>query len=130
MLPWRLQNHYPVNRNMVEWKSIGFLGFSQGGLVAACTAARDNRVDLYRINPVSEIQKNYQGPLMVLCGMQDPILWPQPLMSEPYMLYHEGPEKLVMLDADHAFNWWDGPEPQKLHDAIYWSAAWFLYTLQ
>jgi pimeloyl-ACP methyl ester carboxylesterase len=177
-------------RHLVEWKSIGLLGFSQGGLVAACAAARDNRVesvllwspvthapivyegllskqgirqglalpeagsvtlpiyindeyinldvplgkgfflDLYRIDPMAEVQKNYTGPLMVICGQQDPVVWPQPQMSELFLSHHEGFEKLVMLDADHAFNWWDGPEPQRFHDAIYWSAAWFLYTLR
>jgi len=180
----RINLRWLVNRNL-----IGILGFSQGGLVGACAAARDGNVaslllwspvahapiayeglltkqgikqglalpeggsdtfpiyvddqyidwdvtlgrdfflDLYRLDPVAEIQKNYQGPLMVLCGAQDPILWPQPHMSDIYLRHHEGFEKLVTIDADHCFNWWDGAEPEKLHDAIYWSAAWFLYTL-
>jgi pimeloyl-ACP methyl ester carboxylesterase len=176
-------------RWLVDWRNIGILGLSQGGLVAASTAARDNRVDsvvlwspvshppivyeglltkaglkqglalaeggssifpiyvndeyvnwdvplgkgffedLYRVDPVAEVYKNYSGPLMAVCGSQDPIIWPQPLMSNLYLTHHEGFEKLVVINADHAFNWWEGPEPEKLHDAIYWSAAWFLYTL-
>lgn len=176
-------------RWLVDWKNVGILGFSQGGLVAASTAARDNRVDsvvlwsplssppivyegllgkeglrqglalpeggsatfpiyvndqyvnwdvplgkgffddLYRVDPVAEVHKNYTGPLLVVCGSQDPLIWPQPWMSNLYLLHHEGFEKLVVLDGDHAFNWWEEPEPVKLHDAIYWSAAWFLYTL-
>jgi hypothetical protein len=67
--------------------------------------------------------------LFTICGEQDPIIWPQPHQSEIYLTYHKGFEKLVMLEADHAFNWWDGPEPPRFHDAIYWSAAWFLHTL-
>ncbi len=176
-------------RDLVDWKSIGVLGFSQGGLVGACTASRDERVEslllwspvshapivyeglfskaglkqglalpaggtitlpiyvndayvnwdvplgkgffeeLFRIDPVAEVSRHYTGPLMALCGATDPLIWPQPYMSELYLTYHEGFEKMVMLDADHAFNYWDGPEPEKFHDACYWSAAWFLYTL-
>lgn len=176
-------------RREVFWRSIGILGFSQGGLVAASTASRDDRVDsvvlwspvshapivyeglltkegirqglalpegdtvtlpiyvdgqyvnwdvplgkkffqdIYHIDPVAEINKNYRGPLMTICGRLDPIIWPQPHMSELYLRHHEGFEKMVILDGDHAFNWWDGPNPEKFHDAIYWSAAWFLYTL-
>lgn len=178
-----------VLRDWVDWKSIGVLGFSQGGLVGAATAARDERIeslllwspvshapivyeglftkaglrqglalptggtitlpiyvndayvnwdvpmgkaffeDIFRIDPVAEIAAHYNGPLMALCGAVDPIIWPQPYMSELYLTHHEGFEKLVMLDADHAFNYWDGPAAEKFNDACYWSAAWFLYTL-
>jgi uncharacterized protein len=177
-------------REKVDWKNIGLLGFSQGGLVAACTSARDDRVDsvllwspvshppmvyenllskegvkmglalpegdsatfpiyvnevyvdwdvplgkgffdgLFQVAPLTELSKSYFGPMMALCGQNDPIIWPQPHQSEIYLRYHDGFEKLVMLDADHAFNWWDGSEPEKFHDACYWSAAWFLHTLE
>jgi hypothetical protein len=176
-------------RDQVDTKNIGLLGFSQGGLVAACTAARDSRVDsvmlwspvshppmvyenlltkekmkeglslpqggwalfsiyvndtyaywdvplgkaffdqIFQVAPLTELSKGYNGPLMALCGQKDPIIWPQPHQSELYLRYHEGFEKLVMLDADHAFNWWDGAEPEKFNDACFWSAAWFLHTL-
>lgn len=176
-------------RDYVDWKNIGIIGFSQGGLVGACTAARDDRVDslclwspvshppmvyenlflkegmkqglalqegetitlgiyvnevyvdwdvpmgkkffdqIFQVAPLTEVSKNYKGPLFALCGVNDPIIWPQPHQSEIYLTYHDGFEKLVMLDADHAFNWWDGSEPPRFDDAIYWSAAWFLHTL-
>lgn len=176
-------------RDYVAWKSIGIIGFSQGGLVGACTAARDNRVDslclwspvsqppmvyenlflksgmkqglalqegetitlpiyvneqyvnwdvpmgkgffdqVFQVSPLTEVAKHYKGPLFALCGVNDPIIWPQPHQSEIYLRYHEGFEKLVMLDADHAFNYWDGSEPPRFDDACYWSAAWFLHTL-
>lgn len=175
-------------RHMVDWKNIGLVGFSQGGLVAACTAARDERVDslclwspvshppmvyenliskegikkglalpeggsdvfpiyvneayvswdvpmgkqffdeLFQVAPLPEIKHNYNGPLFAICGVQDPIIWPQPHQSELYLRYHDGFEKLVMLDADHAFNYWDGPNPEKFDDAVYWSVAWFMHT--
>lgn len=176
-------------RDQVDWKNIGIIGFSQGGLVGSCTAARDNRVDslclwspvsqapmvyenlfskegmkqglalqegetitlpiyvneqyvnwdvpmgkaffdqVFQVAPLTEVGKNYKGPLFALCGVNDPIIWPQPHQSELYLTYHDGFEKLVMLDADHAFNYWDGSEPPRFDDACYWSAAWFLHTL-
>jgi len=177
-------------RSEVDWKSIGILGFSQGGLVGSYATARDGNVDslllwspvshppmvyeglftkagmkqglalaeggtitlgiyfndvyidwdvsmgkrffeeIFQYAPVAELCKTYTGPLMALCGSQDPVIWPQPHQSDTYMRHHDGFEKLVMLEADHAFNWWDGAEPEKFHDAIYWSAAWFIHTLR
>ena len=83
--------------------------------------------DLFNIAPVSEIRK-YQDPLMVIVGNEDPIVWPQPAKGQLYIKYHEGFEKLVALDVDHAFNWWAGPEGPDT--AYYWSTAWFIKTLK
>jgi pimeloyl-ACP methyl ester carboxylesterase len=85
--------------------------------------------DIFKIDPLAEI-KDYKEPMMVIVGSNDPIIWPQPAVGKLYLKYHPGSEKLVVLDADHAFNYWEGPEPQKLHDAIYWSAAWFISTIK
>ena len=174
-------------KHQVNTKSIGVLGFSQGGLVGSTAAAKDKRVDslvlwspatipphayeglitkpgikaglalpdggwdmfplyldgiylgldaplgkgffqdLFKIDPVSEIRK-YHDPLMVIVGNEDPIVWPQPAKGQMYMNYHDGFEKLVTLDADHAFYYWAGTE--KLDDAIFWGAAWFIKTLK
>lgn len=173
-------------RRQVNKKSIGLLGFSQGGLVASVTAAADDRVDsvvlwsavghppityeglitregikkglalgpgtkdvfglyvegqylydvelgreffydLYRVNPLTEISK-YKGPLMAIVGTQDIIVWPQPAVGEAYMKYHDGYEKLVVLDGDHEFDSDIGYEV--FDDAIYWAAAWFIKTLK
>jgi hypothetical protein len=171
----------------VNTKSIGIVGFSQGGLVGSKVAVQDDRVDslvlwspvdnaphcyqglllqegiqqglalpdggwgmfglylngqylgvdlplgkeffedLFNIDPVAEIRK-YKDPLMVIVGKQDPIVWPQPANGQLYIKYHEGFEKLVALDADHAFNWWAGPEGPDT--AFYWSTAWFIKTLK
>ena len=173
--------------HQVDTKSIGMMGFSQGGLVGSTAAARDKRVDslvlwspatlapheyeglltkegiktglalpdggwamfplyldgvylnwdlplgkvffedLFNIAPLSEIRK-YQDPLMVIVGNEDPVVWPQPAKGQLYMKYHEGFEKLVALDVDHAFNWWAGPEGPDT--AYYWSTAWFIKTLK
>ena len=83
--------------------------------------------DLFNVDPVAEIRK-FKGPMMVIVGQNDPIIWPQPTNGKLYLKYHEGNEKLVVLDADHDFNSWEGPE--KIDDAIYWSTAWFIKTLK
>jgi pimeloyl-ACP methyl ester carboxylesterase len=83
--------------------------------------------DLFNIDPVAEIRK-FKKPLMVIVGKQDPIVWPQPAKGQLYMKYHQGQEKLVALDVDHAFNYWDGPDGPDT--AFYWSAAWFIKTLK
>ncbi|NIM16556.1 MAG: alpha/beta fold hydrolase [Candidatus Aminicenantes bacterium] len=174
-------------RHQVNIKSIGIMGFSQGGLVGSTAAAKDRRVDslvlwspvasalhcyqglltregiqqglalpdggydmfglyvngqyvgldmplgkgffedLFRIDPLAEIRR-FDGSMMVIVGQNDPIVWPQPAKGQLYMKYHRGYEKSVVLDADHAFNWWEGPE--KLDTAFYWSTAWFIKTLK
>jgi pimeloyl-ACP methyl ester carboxylesterase len=171
----------------VNTRSIGMLGFSQGGLVASTAAASDKRVDslvlwspatfppheyeglitkqgiqaglalpdggwdyfplyldsqylgfdvplgkaffkdLFNVDPLAEIGK-YQNPLMLIVGNNDIIVWPQPTKGQGYLKYHKGTEYLVALNADHAFDYWAGPE--KLDDAIYWGIAWFIKTLK
>ena len=174
-------------KNRVNTKSIGMLGFSQGGLVGSTTAAKDGHVDalvlwspatfppheyeglitkqgilaglalpdggwdmfplslngvylgfdvplgkvffedLFKIDPAAEIGK-YRNPLMVIVGSNDVIVWPQPAKGQIYMKYHKGHEHLVTLNADHAFNYWEGTG--KLDDAIFWGIAWFIKTLK
>jgi pimeloyl-ACP methyl ester carboxylesterase len=82
--------------------------------------------DLFNVNPLAEIRK-YKGPMMIVAGQNDIIVWPQPLSSQSYLKYHNGYEKLVVLDAGHSFAM-EGPE--KLDDAIYWTTAWFIKTLK
>jgi pimeloyl-ACP methyl ester carboxylesterase len=172
-------------RRVVDWKNIGLLGFSQGGLVASVAASRDRRVDslalwsavasppfnyeslfkreglqsgldlpdggvvtisiyvgdvlygnftlgkkfftdIFSINPVAEI-RDYQGPMLYVAGLQDTIVWPQPNMGQSFLKNHDGFEKLVVLDTDHEFNTYIGPD--EFDKTIYWTAAWFLYTL-
>ena len=44
------------------------------------------------------------------------------------MSYHEGDEKLVVLNGDHEF---DSDYGYEVFDqAIYWAAAWFIMTLK
>jgi pimeloyl-ACP methyl ester carboxylesterase len=83
--------------------------------------------DLFNVDPLAEIGK-YQNPLMLVVGSNDVIVWPQPSKGKTYLNYHKGTEYLVTLNADHAFDYWAGPE--KLDDAIYWGIAWFIKTLK
>jgi pimeloyl-ACP methyl ester carboxylesterase len=82
---------------------------------------------LFQVGPLAEI-KNYENPLMYIAGVQDVVVWPQPHIGDTYLRYHEGNEKLVVLDAGHSFIAVDGPG--LLDDAIYWSTAWFMATLK
>lgn len=175
-------------RYRVNPRSIGIVGFSQGGTVAAIVAARDSRVDsivlwsapahlshdyegvlskegikqglsltdgesitlpftvegtflwdvplkraffeeLFTVEPLAESYR-YKKPMMYVAGKNDVVVWPQPAVGNTYLKYHRGFEKLVTLDADHSLGYWDGPEPVKYDDAIYWSAAWFMKTLK
>ncbi len=57
-------------RHQVNSREIGIIGFSQGGLVGSCTAARDRRVDsLCLWSPVSQPPNVYEG-LFLPEGMQ------------------------------------------------------------
>ncbi len=83
--------------------------------------------DLFIVQPTAEIAK-FKKPMMYVSGLTDPIVWPQPAVAESFLNYHDGPEKLVTIDADHAFNYWD-TDHEKLDDAIFWSLSWFIATL-
>jgi pimeloyl-ACP methyl ester carboxylesterase len=83
--------------------------------------------DMFRVQPTAAIA-TFKKPVMYVSGLTDPIVWPQTAVGESFLKYHEGPEKIVVIDADHAFNYWD-TNHEKLDDAIYWSVSWFLATL-
>ncbi len=165
----------------VDRNRISILGLSQGGLVAAATAAAERSVkslilwspvaipvqtfgdllgkdtitkglasqgqeitaklpwgaeiklkigffeDLFKINPIAEITR-FKRPLMVVVGLKDNIVAPQPQAGQSYLEYHPGTEKLVMLDGDHLFDIL-GAGPERLDDAIAWSVNWLGETL-
>ncbi len=60
-------------------------------------------------NPVAAASR-YPGPLMVIVGTRDETVTPQPAAGEIYLRYHDGPEDLVVLDTDHVFDVFTGPE--------------------
>lgn len=172
---------YVCGLDGIDGTRIGVLGLSQGGLVAASTAARDRRVvsavlwsavanppstyadllgadvvreglsgspdnlvtaelpwgattalkgsffhDVYMIDPVAEIT-SYGGPLLIIVGLNDVIVSPQPQSGEIYLAYHQGEEMLVALDADHMFDCLTTSE--KVDEAIAATLEWLNKTL-
>ncbi len=165
----------------VDTERIAVLGISQGGLVAAAVAGRDDRVasavlwspvavpyatyasifttegiqagldsggeivditlpwgavvslrtgffeELFTVSPLAEIAA-YDGPLMVVVGERDTLVFPQPQAGQSFLDYHEGDERLILLDGDHTFDIL-GVGPERLDDAIFWSLAWLTDTL-
>jgi len=83
-------------------------------------------VEVTTVNPLPAISK-FPGPMMCVAGKKDIIVWPQPYMADMFMTYHEGFEKLVVLDTDHEYDTAIGAE--EFDKTLYWTAAWFLYTL-
>lgn len=165
----------------VDPTRIGVLGFSQGGLVAACTAARDWRIEtailwapvaspaftysqilgaetvlealtidpdetidatlpwgavttlkkpfyneLFLIDPVAEIA-SYFGPLMVVIGLNDDVVFPQPHAGQIFIDNHFGWRKFVQLETDHMFGIFSGPEI--LVEAVYEAIDWVYLTM-
>jgi pimeloyl-ACP methyl ester carboxylesterase len=83
--------------------------------------------DLFKYDPVNEISK-YDNPLMVISGLRDSLVWPQPQMGELYMSGHNGYEYHLQLDTTHSMGIWF-PEVLMLRESVYWSAAWFIKTM-
>ena len=172
---------YVATLPQIDAEHLGLLGLSQGGLVAASAAARDERVnsvvlwspvaipyatystllqpdsihaglnaegdapipvslpwgtdillkrpffeELLIVDPIAEIV-HFAEPLLVIVGVQDAIVTPQPQMGQLYMQYHEGPEALVTLDADHMLSIL--AQSGELDKAIAWSVDWLGKTL-
>jgi uncharacterized protein len=83
--------------------------------------------DMFNINPVAEITK-YRRPMLVVVGLKDTTVTPQPQAGGLYIKYHPGQEKLVKLDADHVFDIF-GAGPERLDEAVAWSVDWLTGTL-
>lgn len=161
----------------VDAARLGLIGLSQGGLVAAETAARVPEVDsvvlwsavangpdtyqsligaetvakglaapdpgvevqlpwgapflmkrgffadLYAINPIGAISQ-VEAPLLVVVGLRDTTVTPQPNQGETFLNYHEGPELLVEVDSDHVFGVLSPAGPTILDSVIADSLAW------
>lgn len=86
-------------------------------------------LDIFNVDPVAEIE-DFAGPLMVIGGLRDTTVAPQPYMSQLFVNNHEGPEMLVTVDGDHIF---DVLTPEAgatvIDDVIAWSLAWLTQTL-
>jgi pimeloyl-ACP methyl ester carboxylesterase len=84
-------------------------------------------LDLFQVDPLVCI-RDYEGPMMYVGGLKDIIVWPQPHAGRMFMNNHNGFEKLVMLNGDHEF---DSDFGYEIYDqCLYWTAAWFIKTLE
>ncbi|HCO70455.1 MAG TPA: alpha/beta hydrolase [Mesotoga infera] len=165
----------------IDGNRIGVVGLSQGGLVAACLAARDSRVksvalwsavaipvhtysallgkdsvdraieadsleeitaeiswggktvlrkeffdELFLIDPVAEIV-SYDGPLLVVSGSKDNLVFPQPEVSRLFITYHKGVNRLLEQDSGHIFDLFERQD--KVREIIEATLEWFKITL-
>jgi len=82
--------------------------------------------ELYMLDPVAEITA-YDGPLLVVVGLNDTLVSPQPQSGAIYLAYHRGNGALVEIDADHKFDSPIGHE--KVDELICATAGWLETTL-
>lgn len=73
-------------------------------------------VELFSVDPIAAIG-TYKRPLMYISPIQDVVVWPQPLVGQAFLKYHDGEEKLVTLDAGHNYDYYIGPD--RIEDAAY-----------
>ena len=85
-------------------------------------------VDLFRYDPTAAIAE-VAAPLLVVVGLRDTTVTPQPAYGELYLAYHDGAERLVTLESDHVFNVLTDPDPAIFDTAVAWSTAWLVDTL-
>ncbi len=57
---------------------------------------------LYAVQPAGEISR-YKGPLFLAVGTQDSIVFPQPILANSLLSYHNGPHELWTAPEDHGF---------------------------
>ncbi len=84
--------------------------------------------DLYLVNPVAAMS-TVKRPLLVVVGLRDVDVAPQPHNGQVYLNYHEGAELLVPVDGDHLFDVMTDQGPAVMDDVIAWSLAWLQQTL-
>lgn len=84
--------------------------------------------DLYKLDPIAAIGR-VKRPMLVVVGLRDQAIIPQPQYGQLYLNYHNGPEKLVTVDGDHVFDALTDKGPLVLDDVIAWSLAWVQQTL-
>lgn len=82
--------------------------------------------ELFTVNPLAEII-SYTNPLMVLVGLEDDIVEPQPQAGEAFLAYHRGEQKLISLDTDHIFDCFETRDT--VDDVISHTLQWFQDTL-
>ena len=82
--------------------------------------------EIYTVDPVAELA-TYGGPVQVVVGIKDNVVFPQPHAGQVYLNYHDGIEQLVVVDGDHIFDIF--VHEAVLDEAIIWALAWLSLTL-
>ena len=70
---------------------------------------------------------NYGGPLLAIVGTRDTIVTPQPYAGQAYVANHDGEEELLVLNTDHTFDAFTGPD--MVDTMALWTLAWYRLTL-
>lgn len=73
------------------------------------------------LDPLDGIAR-FSGPLLAVAGSNDVVIAPQPAVAQRFLDAHDGPQSLVVLEADHTFDSFVGPEA--LEEAIGVTTAW------
>lgn len=107
------------------WDNFGL--YVDGVYLFDMAMSKEFFVDLFSVNPLVAVSR-YEGPLMYVSPLQDIIVWPQPFIGQTFLKYHEGDEKLVMVDAGHNFNYLIHPD--QVIETANWTVAWFEETLR
>ena len=82
--------------------------------------------ELHSVSPLAEIA-DYSGPLLVIVGTRDTVVFPQPEEGQSYLDSHDGQEELLVLDTDHVWDAFTGPD--MVDEMALWSLSWFEMTL-
>ena len=73
------------------------------------------------LDPLDGIAR-FSGPLLSVAGSNDVVIAPQPAVAQRFLDAHDGPQSLVVLEADHTFDSFVGPDA--LEQAIGVTTAW------
>lgn len=98
-------------------------GISWGGITVL---RKEFFEELFLINPVAEIV-SYDGPLLVVSGSKDDLVFPQPEVSNLFIKYHRGVDRLLQQDSGHIFDLFERQD--KVLEIIDATLEWFLITL-
>lgn len=84
--------------------------------------------DLFQYDPVAAIAQ-VEDPLLVVVGLQDTTVTPQPAYGELFLRAHEGVEQLVAVESDHVYNVLTDPGPQVFDTVVAATVTWLQETL-
>lgn len=84
--------------------------------------------DLYRYDPLAALAE-VDDPLLVVVGLQDTTVTPQPDYGELYLRYHDGEEAFFTVESDHVFNVLTDPGPQVFDAVVARTVTWLEDTL-